>query len=102
MNVELSANGYLVCGSLDGTVISISPDAIGDPDMASLPEGTWYRAMVRADAGGLQENKGRNGGKPLSVLPGMTGSVEIRTGRRSVLAFVLQPMMESQEAFTGR
>ena len=102
VKVKLSAYDYTIYGSLEGTVVSISPDAIGDPDKATLPEGTWYRAMVRADPGGLQKEKGQKGGKPLSVLPGMTGSVEIRTGQRSVLAFVLQPMMKSQEAFTER
>lgn len=94
--VKLSAYEYTVYGALQGTVVSISPDAMGDPEKASLPEGTWYRAMVRAD-GGLQR-----AGKPLSVLPGMTGQVEIRTGQRSVLDFVLRPMMKSQEAFRER
>ena len=102
VKVKLSAYDYTIYGSLEGTVVSISPDAIGDPDKATLPEGTWYRAMVRADPGGLQKEKGQKGGKPLSVLPGMTGSVEIRTGQRSVLAFVLQPMLKSQEAFRER
>lgn len=97
VRVKLSAYDYTVYGSLDGTVVSISPDAMGDPDKAATPEGTWYRAMVRADPAGLQK-----AGKPLSVLPGMTGTVEIRTGQRSVLAFVLRPMLKSQEAFTER
>jgi adhesin transport system membrane fusion protein len=44
----------------------------------------------------------RAGGKPLTVLPGMVGTAEIRTGRRSVLSFILRPMMKAQEAFTER
>ena len=36
------------------------------------------------------------------VLPGMVGSAEIRVGRRSVLSFVLRPMMKATEAFTER
>ena len=97
VRVKLSAYEYTIYGSLDGTVVSISPDAMGDPEKAATPEGTWYRAMVRADPSGLQK-----AGKPLSVLPGMTGTVEIRTGQRSVLAFVLRPMLKSQEAFRER
>jgi len=97
VRVKLSAYEYTIYGSLEGTVVSISPDAMGDPDKAATPEGTWYRAMVRADPSGLQK-----AGKPLSVLPGMTGTVEIRTGQRSVLAFVLRPMLKSQEAFRER
>ena len=38
----------------------------------------------------------------LPVLPGMNGTVEIRTGERSVLAFMLLPMLKSQEAFRER
>ncbi len=97
VRVKLSAYEYTVYGALDGTVVSISPDAMGDPEKAATPEGTWYRAMVRADPSGLKK-----AGKPLSVLPGMTGTVEIRTGQRSVLAFVLRPMLKSQEAFRER
>lgn len=97
VKVKLSAYEYTIYGALEGTVVSISPDAMGDPDKASTPGGTWYRAMVRADPSGL-----RKADKPLPVLPGMTGSVEIRTGQRSVLAFLLRPMLKSQEAFRER
>jgi len=97
VKVKLSAYEYTVYGALEGTVVSISPDAMGDPEKAAQPEGTWYRAMIRADLDGL-----RKADKPLPVLPGMTGSVEIRTGQRSVLGFLLRPMLKSQEAFRER
>jgi adhesin transport system membrane fusion protein len=97
VQVKLSAYEYTVYGALQGTVVSISPDAMGDPEKAAQPEGTWYRAMVRADRSTLVQ-----GDKPLAVLPGMTGSVEIRTGQRSVLGFMLRPMLRSKEAFTER
>jgi adhesin transport system membrane fusion protein len=97
VQVKLSAYEYMVYGALEGTVVSISPDAMGDPEKAAQPEGTWYRAMIRADPSGL-----RKADKPLPVLPGMTGSVEIRTGQRTVLGFLLRPMMKSQEAFRER
>ena len=98
VQIKLSSYEYTIYGGLHGTVVSISPDAMGDPDRAALPEGTWYRAMVRADLSTLSPGSD----KPLSVLPGMTGQVEIRTGRRSVLGFLLRPMMKSQEAFRER
>ena len=95
--IKLSAYDYTVYGGLLGTVQSISPDAFGDADRAATPEGTWYRALVRTDAASLQR-----GGSPMAVLPGMLGSVEIRTGQRSVLAYLLRPMLKSQEAFRER
>ena len=97
VQVKLSAYEYTVYGGLSGTVQSISPDAMGDPEKAALPEGTWYRALVRADSNTLQV-----GDKQLAVLPGMTGQVEIRTGQRSVLGFLLRPMMKTQEAIRER
>jgi adhesin transport system membrane fusion protein len=32
----------------------------------------------------------------------MAGTVDVRTGQRSVLSFMLRPMLKSQEAFTER
>jgi membrane fusion protein, adhesin transport system len=102
--IKLSAYDYTVYGGLQGTVQSISPDAFGDIDRAdrsSTPEGTWYRALVRADAASLKRN-GTSTGPSMAVLPGMVGSVEIRTGQRSVLGFLLRPLLKSQEAFRER
>ena len=94
--VKLSSYEYTVYGGLKGTVQSISPDALGDPERQT-PDGTYYRAIVQAERSTLV-----HGRKSLEVLPGMTGSVEIRTGQRSVLAFLVRPMMKSQEAFRER
>jgi adhesin transport system membrane fusion protein len=53
---------------------------------------------MRTDRSTLKEKNG----KPLPILPGMTAMVEVRTGERSVLSFILRPMMKSQEAFRER
>jgi adhesin transport system membrane fusion protein len=123
--IKLSAYEYTIYGGLRGVVHSISPDALGDPERASSPDGTWYRALVRADSRSLRPQvKGGSSQatkeKPpaaeasaaaasapaappgLPVLPGMNGTVEIRTGERSVLAYMLLPMLKSQEAFRER
>ena len=100
VDMKLSAYEYTVYGSLKGTVQSISPDALGDPERAATADGTWYRALIRAEGGQLAAL--RKNDQPLQVLPGMTGSVEIRTGQRSVLGFILRPMVKTQEAFTER
>jgi adhesin transport system membrane fusion protein len=97
VEIKLSAYEYTIFGALKGRVEVLSPDALGDPERAAQPGGTWYRALVRADAAGLEHQ-----GRGLPVLPGMTGSAEIRTGQRSVLAFLLTPMRKSSEAFRER
>lgn len=103
VKVKLSAYEYTVYGGLNGQVQAISPDAISDMERAS-GEGSYYRALVRADATGLlaATGGGAQPGKPLQVLPGMTGTAEIRTGQRSVLAFLLRPMLKTTEAFRER
>jgi adhesin transport system membrane fusion protein len=98
--IKLTAYEYTVYGGLKGTVQSISPDALTDERGATASgEGTYYRALVRADRNSL--NPGQDT-KRLDVLPGMTGMADIRTGERSVLSFVLRPMLKSQEAFRER
>ena len=97
VEIKLSAYEYTIFGALKGRVEVLSPDALGDPERAAQPGGTWYRALVRAEGPGLERN-----GQPLPVLPGMTGSAEIRTGQRSVLAFLLTPMLKTGEAFRER
>ena len=77
---------------------SISPDAIGDPDRAGSDGGaTYYRAIIVAEPPVQRE-----GMRKLEILPGMTGTADIRTGERSVLDFIIRPMMRSQEAFRER
>jgi membrane fusion protein, adhesin transport system len=97
VEIKLSAYEYAIFGALRGRVEVISPDALGDPDRAAQSEGTWYRALVRAEGQGLQHRD-----QLLPVKPGMTGSAEIRVGERSVMAFLLTPMVKSGEAFRER
>jgi adhesin transport system membrane fusion protein len=95
--VKLAAYDYTTYGGLKGKIEYISPDALGDTEKAAGPDQTYYRVMLRTDRSTLRER-----GKPLTVLPGMTGSVEVRTGERSVLSFLLRPMLKSKEAFRER
>ena len=99
VEIKLTAYDYSVYGSLHGKVETLSPDALGDADRSQVAgaDATWYRALVRADGSSL-----KSGSKPLAVLPGMLGSAEIRVGHRSVLSFLLRPMLKAQEAFTER
>ncbi|MGE0316063.1 MAG: HlyD family type I secretion periplasmic adaptor subunit [Lautropia sp.] len=92
--VKLSAYEYNTYGGLSGTVEYISPDALGDGDAAVAGDKTWYRARIRADESTLRFH-----GEPLPVRPGMTGTVEVSTSDRSVLSFLLRPLLKSRDAF---
>ncbi|MBL8341866.1 MAG: HlyD family type I secretion periplasmic adaptor subunit [Rubrivivax sp.] len=100
--VKLSAYDPMIYGSLRGTVRSISPDALGDAERsANAAEGTWYRTLVDADRESFTAGQGKQM-RALQVLPGMTGTAEIRTGERTVLEFLFRPMLRTQEAFRER
>jgi adhesin transport system membrane fusion protein len=93
--IKLAGYDYNVLGGLKGKIEYISPDALGEADKSG--EGTYYRVIV-----GAERNNLRYKGEPLPVLPGMTAMVEIRTGERSVLSYLLRPMMKSREALQER
>lgn len=96
--VKLTAYDFYTYGGLSGTVEYLSPDALGeDPKNAANSDTTYYRALIRSEVSTLKAK-----GKSLSVMPGMTATVEIRTGERSVLQFLLKPVLRSQEAFSER
>lgn len=95
--IKLTAYEFTVYGSLSGKVLTISPDALGDPERAQAPDGTWYRALVEADRSSLTA-----GGKPLAAIPGMTGTAEVNVGERTVLSYLLRPMLKAREAFQER
>ncbi|MCW7541855.1 HlyD family type I secretion periplasmic adaptor subunit [Aquabacterium sp. A7-Y] len=95
--VKLSAYDYYTYGGLKGRIEQLSPDVLGQDNRDGSSDASYYRAVVRADVGSLKAH-----GQALPVLPGMTATVEIRTGERSVLDFLLLPVMKSQEAFRER
>ena len=95
--VKLSAFDYYTYGGLRGAVDYISPDALGDDGKTGAPDRTYYRVLIRSEQPRIEAR-----GKALDVIPGMTARVEIRTGERSVLQFLLKPVLRSKEAFRER
>lgn len=85
--VKISAYDSSVYGTLKGKVERISADTIVDekPDAAGRKE-TFYRVVVRTDKNylGSAEN-------PLPIIPGMVTTVEVLTGQKSVLDYILKP-----------
>ena len=85
--MKISANDSSVYGSLKGKVERISADTIID-DKAEKSERqeTFYRVMVRTEKNHLGTEK-----KPLPIIPGMVATVEVLTGEKSVLDYLLKP-----------
>jgi len=93
--VKLSGYDFNINGGLEGKIDYISPDAMGETEKNA--ENGYYRAVVASDRNTLVMH-----GKPLPVIPGMAATVEIKTGERSVLSYLLRPMLKSREALRER
>lgn len=97
--VKLSAYDYSIYGGLKGQVKLISSGTLKDEENkgAARPgmDTTYYRVMIRTENNTLT----REGSKKLEIIPGMTATVDIRTGQKSLLTYLLRPLLRVQEAF---
>jgi adhesin transport system membrane fusion protein len=93
--VKLSAYDYTTYGALDGEVELISADTLRG-DRPNVDE-NYYRVLVRTQGSTLTA-----AGRPLPVIPGMTATVEIRTGEKTVLDYLLKPVRRSRDALRER
>ncbi|MBI1386370.1 MAG: HlyD family type I secretion periplasmic adaptor subunit [Rhizobiales bacterium] len=80
--VKLSAYDFSLYGGLDGKVEQVGADSITD-DRGE----TYYLIRVRTEASTL-----RNGPRELEIMPGMVADVDVRTGDKTVLAYLMKPM----------
>jgi len=85
--VKISAYDSNVCGSLKGKVERISADTIAE-EKAPGPERneTFYRVTVRTE-----ENHLGTAERPLPIIPGMVATIEVLTGEKTVLDYLIKP-----------
>ena len=89
--IKLSAYDYTIYGSLKGEVYVLSADTFKDErDPKAAP---YYKVTLRVDVTHLTERQ-RN----LQIKPGMQATVELRTGEKTVLKYLLKPLYKSREA----
>jgi adhesin transport system membrane fusion protein len=84
--VKITAYDPQVYGSLKGKVERISADAIEDKAERGEKGETFYRVIVRTEKNYLGTAE-----KPLPIIPGMVATVEVLTGEKSVLDYLLKP-----------
>ncbi|MET0721335.1 MAG: HlyD family type I secretion periplasmic adaptor subunit [Tardiphaga sp.] len=97
--IKLSAYDSSIYGSLHGRVERISADTITDDKGDKNERGeTFYRVMVRTE-----KNHLGTAANPLPIIPGMVATVEILTGKKSVLDYLVKPARTLRdEAFRER
>lgn len=93
--VKISAYDYAIYGGLHGIVESISPDTMQDE---VKPEIYYYRVYIRTDLDYVQNKAGRR----FSIVPGMVSTVDIKTGEKTVIDYLLKPFNKANEALRER
>lgn len=82
--VKVSAYDFSIFGGLEGKVVEISADAIEDENKQGE---TYFRVRIKTGRNFLERR-----GRRYPIIPGMTGTVDIRTGKKTVLDSVLAPV----------
>jgi len=87
--VLIGAYDYAVYGALQGRLIEVSADTV--PDETGQ---RYYRVLIQTD-----KPEGRMATK--AILPGMTARADVVLGQRTVLSYLLSPLLRfKQQAFT--
>ncbi|OED42236.1 hemolysin secretion protein D [Endozoicomonas sp. (ex Bugula neritina AB1)] len=91
--VKLTAYDYAIYGGLDGTIEHISAGTIKDEKGES-----FYVARIRTSKTSLGTPE-----KPLEIIPGMGANVDIITGEKTLMGYLLKPILKAkQNALTER
>ena len=88
--VKLTAYDYTIYGTLDATVESIAANSTVDEK-----GNAYYIVRVRTAQTSL--------GKGLPIIPGMVAQVDILTGKKTILSYLLKPVLKAKSyAFSER
>jgi adhesin transport system membrane fusion protein len=93
--VKITAYDYAVYGALPGKVTTISPDTIQDE---VDPEIYYYRVFVETESDALLNQLGQR----FPIAPGMIATVDIHTGEKTVLDYLIKPFNKAREAMRER
>lgn len=93
-NVKVTAYDFSIYGGLAGKVRNISADSIYD----EVERQAYYTVLIETDRAYIEK-----AGRRLPIMPGMICDVEIVTGSKSILTYLLKPVLKAfGEAFTEK
>lgn len=95
--VKITAYDYAIYGGLDGEVYLISPDTMKEEN-APPQKNTYYRVYIRTQHDYIVNKSGRK----FYISPGMIAQVEIKTGSKTVLQYLIKPFNKLNEALRER
>lgn len=93
--VKITAYDYSIYGGLKGKVSIISPDTLRDE---VKQDQYYYRVYIRTDSDKLVNKEGQQ----FNITPGMVATVDIKTGEKTVLDYLIKPFNKAQEALRER
>ena len=93
--VKVTAYDYSIYGGLEGEVTMISPDTLQDEVKRDV---YYYRVYIRTDSNHLTNKQGQE----FPVFPGMIAAVDIKTGSKTILDYLLKPLNKAKEALRER
>lgn len=85
--VKVTAYDFSIYGGLDGRVVQVSADAIYD----EVERQSYFNVIVETDRSYLE-----SAGRRLPITPGMMTDTDIITGRKSVLTYLLKPVLKAR------
>jgi len=89
--VKITAYDFSIYGGLDGKIVEISADSIKDED--SKDGKTYYKVVIQTEKNYLEKDN-----QKFSIIPGMIASVDIVTGQKSILDFILKPILKTKQS----
>jgi adhesin transport system membrane fusion protein len=102
--VKLTAFDFNKYGGLEAVLDHISPDTLRDENKPRKPgsapvdlEEGYYRILVR-----ITDTRIDRHGMRMKATPGMTATVEIKTGQKTVLEYLLRPLQSMTQALRER
>ncbi|CAN7364596.1 HlyD family type I secretion periplasmic adaptor subunit [Mesorhizobium sp. LjRoot246] len=86
--IKVTAYDFSIFGGIEGKVSNITADSLVDQKTGE----PYYQVRVSTDKSTLQRD-----GKAYSIIPGMICSVDIKTGRKTILHYLLKPINKARE-----
>ena len=86
--IKVTAYDFSIFGGIEGKVSNITADSLVDQKTGE----PYYQVRVATDKSTLQRD-----GKAYSIIPGMICSVDIKTGRKTILTYLMKPINKARE-----
>jgi adhesin transport system membrane fusion protein len=100
--VKFTAYDFAKFGGIEGSIVHVSPDTLKDerqqkPGNPVAMEEGHYRVIVKLDKSDINYH-----GEKMPIIAGMVTTVDIRTGNKTVLEYLLRPLQRVSEAMTEK